>query len=58
MNRRDLLIMSGATLLLAGRASATNIDYTPGLVQQRLAAGETVDPSDEIVELLPVLLRQ
>ncbi|WP_420396513.1 thioredoxin family protein [Nioella sp.] len=42
MNRRDLLIMSGAALLLAGRASASNIDYTPGLVQQRLAAGETL----------------
>jgi hypothetical protein len=42
MNRRDLMIMGGATLLLAGRAGATNIDYTPGLVQQRLAAGETL----------------
>lgn len=42
MNRRDVLIMGGATLLLAGRAGATNIDYTPGLVQQRLAAGETL----------------
>ena len=42
MNRREILIMSGATLLLAGRAGATNIDYTPGLVQQRLAAGETL----------------
>ena len=27
---------------MAGRAGATNIDYTPGLVQQRLAAGETL----------------
>ena len=42
MNRREILIMGGATLLLAGRAGATNIDYTPGLVQQRLAAGETL----------------
>ncbi|MGI3186636.1 thioredoxin family protein [Nioella aestuarii] len=42
MNRRELMIMGGAALLLAGRAGATNIDYTPGLVQQRLAAGETL----------------
>ena len=42
MNRRDVLIMGGAAMLLAGRASATNIEYTPGLVQQRLDAGETV----------------
>ena len=42
MNRRDLMIMGGATLLLAGRAGATNIDYTPGMVTDRLAAGETL----------------
>lgn len=42
MNRRDVLLLGASTLLLAGRAGATNIDYTPGLVQQRLAAGETV----------------
>lgn len=42
MNRRDVLIMGAATLLLAGRAGATSLDYTPGLVDQRLAAGETV----------------
>jgi len=42
MNRRDLLVLSGAALLVTGRARANRIDYTPGLVSQRLAAGETV----------------
>ena len=42
MNRRDVMILGTSALLLAGRAGATNIDYTPGLVQQRLDAGETL----------------
>lgn len=42
MNRRDVLILGGAAMLLAGRASASNIDYVPGLVTERLAAGETL----------------
>lgn len=42
MNRRDVLILGASALLLAGRASASNIEYVPGLVQQRLDAGETL----------------
>ena len=43
MNRRDVLLLGGSSLLLAGRAgAATNIAYTPGLVSQRLDAGETL----------------
>ncbi|WP_370268145.1 thioredoxin family protein [Nioella sp.] len=42
MNRRDVMILGGSALLLAGRASASNIDYVPGLVDERLAAGETL----------------
>ncbi len=42
MNRREVLIAGSAALLLAGRAGASILTYTPGLVDQRLAAGETV----------------
>ncbi len=44
MNRREFIIAGSATLLLAGRAQAVDapLSYTEGLVDQRLAAGETV----------------
>lgn len=42
MNRRELFALSGAALLVAGRAEASYVDYTPGLVSDRLAAGETL----------------
>ena len=43
MHRRDFLALTAAvTLTLPGRAKAIGIDYTPGLVDERLAAGETV----------------
>ncbi|MFO7919881.1 thioredoxin [Rhodobacteraceae bacterium W635] len=42
MNRRELLALTGAALLVAGRAEASYVDYIPGLVSDRLAAGETV----------------
>jgi len=42
MNRREVLIMGAAATLLAGRAGAEMLEYTPGLVDQRLADGETL----------------
>ncbi len=42
MNRRAMMILTGATLLAAGATAADNLQYTPGLVTERLAAGETV----------------
>lgn len=45
MNRRDLLLgASSAALLLpvAARAAGAWVAYTPGLVKERLSAGETV----------------
>lgn len=42
MNRRELMIFGGATLFLAGRAVASNIDYVPGMVADRLAGGDTL----------------
>jgi thiol-disulfide isomerase/thioredoxin len=42
MKRRDFLALSAATLTLPQAALASAIDYTPGLVDQRLDAGETV----------------
>ena len=42
MNRRHFLTLSLATLALPRAAMAAALDYTPGLVQERLAAGETV----------------
>jgi thiol-disulfide isomerase/thioredoxin len=45
MNRRDLLKITAAISLvpfLPRAAAAQSIDYTPGLVDERLAAGDTV----------------
>ncbi|MBR9844261.1 MAG: thioredoxin family protein [Rhodobacteraceae bacterium] len=42
MKRRDFLALSAATLALPRAAFAAPLDYTPGLVDARLAAGETV----------------
>lgn len=45
MNRRNFLTLSSAalaTLALPRIGHAAPLDYTPGLVKQRLAAGETV----------------
>ncbi|WP_071674318.1 thioredoxin family protein [Nioella nitratireducens] len=44
MNRRDVMMLAGAAMLAAGTASADTLQYTPGLVTERLAAGETVFP--------------
>jgi thiol-disulfide isomerase/thioredoxin len=43
MKRREFIALGAATALvpMAARASET-LDYTPGLVKERLAAGETV----------------
>ena len=44
MNRRDVLLGASAAILLplAAQANDTMIQYEPGLVKERLAAGETV----------------
>ncbi len=43
MNRRDFLCLTAAAATLAPLAAhAAPLDYTPGLVEERLAAGETV----------------
>lgn len=43
MNGRTLILSAAATLVLpALPALAAPIDYTPGLIKERLAAGETV----------------
>ena len=42
MNRRHFLITASAAAALPLAARAAPIDYTPGLVKKRLAAGETV----------------
>ena len=44
MDRRNFLALSGAATLsaTAGRAGAAPLDYAPGLVTERLKAGETV----------------
>jgi thioredoxin 1 len=43
MHRRDFLALTAAVTLAGPTAArATGIDYTPGLVDERLAAGETV----------------
>lgn len=45
MDRRSVLILGGAAALAAalpGLAGAAPLDYTPGLVTERLKAGETV----------------
>ena len=43
MNRRDFFALTAATIALPmGVQAAETLDYTPGLVKERLAAGETV----------------
>lgn len=46
MNRRDFMLLTGAVSLLPAlaplSANAAQLDYTPGLVEERLAAGDTV----------------
>ena len=42
MDRRQFLTLTGATLAVATPAMAEVVNYTPGLVQQRLQAGETL----------------
>lgn len=42
MKRRDFLILSAAAATVPGLAQAAPLDYKPGLVQEHLAAGETV----------------
>ncbi len=42
MKRRDFLALSAATLALPRAALASATAYAPGLVDERLAAGETV----------------
>jgi len=41
MNRRDFMLLTASVGLVPALARAA-VDYTPGLVEQRLAAGETV----------------
>lgn len=43
LDRRSFILATAATALVApASAQAQTLDYTPGLVDQRLAAGETV----------------
>ncbi|WP_425100473.1 thioredoxin family protein [Tropicibacter sp. S64] len=42
MNRRDFLILTGAAAALPLAAKAAPLDYTPGLVEKHLKAGDTV----------------
>lgn len=42
MKRREFLATAGAVALVPLATRAAVMDYTPGLVQQRLAAGDTV----------------
>ncbi|SLN27994.1 Thioredoxin [Pseudoruegeria aquimaris] len=42
MNRRAFFAISAAFAVLPALASAGPVDYTPGLVEQELAAGKTV----------------
>lgn len=42
MKRREFLATAGALALVPLAARAAVMDYTPGLVQQRLATGDTV----------------
>ena len=46
MNRRDFILLTGTVSLLPAlaplSANAALLDYTPGLVEERLAAGDTV----------------
>ncbi len=42
MDRRTFIATASATALLPVAANAIGLEYTPGLVKERLAAGETV----------------
>jgi len=42
MNRRQFSLLAGSALVLPRFAFANIIDYTPGLVDEHLARGETV----------------
>ena len=42
MNRRDFVLLTGAAALMPLAAKAAALDYTPGLVEDRLAKGETL----------------
>ena len=42
MNRRDLILMTGAALTMPSLALSSNQSYTPGLVDRLLADGQTV----------------
>lgn len=42
MNRRDFLILTGVAAALPLAAHAAPLEYTPGLVEEKLKAGETV----------------
>lgn len=42
MQRRHFLALSGAAALLPMSAAAQTLNFKPGLVEERLAAGETV----------------
>jgi len=42
MNRRDFMLLTGAAVTLPSVTWAKAMAYTPGLVKEKLAAGETV----------------
>ena len=42
MDRRTFIATASAIALLPATANAIGLEYTPGLVKERLAAGETV----------------
>lgn len=42
MNRRDFIVLTAAGAALPGALSAAPLNYSEGLVAERLAAGETV----------------
>lgn len=42
MNRRDLLLLSSAALLVPAASWAGPVAYTPGLIDRELAAGKTL----------------
>ncbi|MGV6888677.1 thioredoxin family protein [Rhodophyticola sp. SM2404] len=42
MNRRHMMLLAGSALVLPRMGLASMIDYTPGLVDEHLARGETV----------------
>ena len=42
MNRRDFALLACAALLVPAVVRAAPVDYTPGLLKERLSAGETL----------------